>query len=278
MSIDLTLADGLSLRIAPRSENHTPYPTAHIQRGLILLEDQQELCEEAVGFGVPILKFNLRTIFPSQVELSIFPGGPAPSVHATYKLNLEEKIQKTENGLIHSPLVYALKNILAATIRRSALLRGPLTRTSNLLRSWLALETSYHPSAIDTSVSMTYLADQATGKVRVSLVGYDLALKGLTEVIVMNEQGAHHFDRYQDSEGVSLQGEQIGCWDTVLAHQAAFSSSTLGISFSLSQVPGAKLYRGRELVGSRLAWAGFGYSFPPALDHFDYELTIQKSQ
>ena len=31
------------------------------------------------------------------------------------------------------------------------------------------------------------------------------------------------------------------------------------MSFSLGQAPGARLYRGRELVGSRLAWAGFGY-------------------
>ncbi len=34
-----------------------------------------------------------------------------------------------------------------------------------------------------------------------------------------------------------------------------------------------RLYRGRELIGARLAWSGFGYSFPPALGGFGYELT-----
>ncbi|HEX9092323.1 MAG TPA: hypothetical protein VF831_12580, partial [Anaerolineales bacterium] len=46
------------------------FPTAAIQKGLIMIYEGQELCEEAVGFGVPILKRGLQAIFPSTVELS----------------------------------------------------------------------------------------------------------------------------------------------------------------------------------------------------------------
>ena len=43
-----------------------------------------------------------------------------------------------------------------------------------------------------------------------------------------------------------------------------------------AQVEGARLYRGRELIGSRVAWAGFGYSFPAALGTITYELRIER--
>ena len=74
-----------------------------------------------------------------------------------------------------------------------------------------------------------------------------------------------HFDRYRDTSGISLQGDEIGCWDEVNAEEAWFESSTRQIAFRLGQVKGARLFRGRELIGSRLAWAGFGYSFPPSI-------------
>jgi hypothetical protein len=53
-------------------------------------------------------------------------------------------------------------------------------------------------------------------------------------------------------------------------------SSSQHISFSLPQVKGARLFLGRELIGSRLAWSGFGYTFPPGLNHFSYEVTIKR--
>jgi len=98
---------------------------------------------------------------------------------------------------------------------------------------------------------------------------------GITEVIVMNEQGAHYFDQYHDSTGASLAGKEIGCWDEVAASEAGFASSNQRVAFTLPRVPGAQLFRGRELVGSRLAWAGFGYSFPPAISRFNYSVKIE---
>jgi hypothetical protein len=50
-----------------------------------------------------------------------------------------------------------------------------------------------------------------------------------------------------------------------------------GLVFSLRQVEGARLYRGRELVGSRLAWSGFGYVLPPGIESFRYEISVGRS-
>ena len=92
----------------------------------------------------------------------------------------------------------------------------------------------------------------------------------------MHEQGARSFDAYHDSSGVQLQGREIGLWDEVRAREAWFESSTHRVSFKVGTMPGARLFRGRELVGSRLAWAGFGYSLPPAFGSMQHQLTISR--
>ena len=78
----------------------------------------------------------------------------------------------------------------------------------------------------------------------------------------MNELGAGHFDRYEDSAGASLTGAAIGTWDEVGAAAASFVSSRRRVAFTLAQAPGARLLRGREAIGARL---GVGrLRLPPA--------------
>ena len=69
-------------------------------------------------------------------------------------------------------------------------------------------------------------------------------------------------------------GKEIGCWDEITAQEASFISSSHAVAFTLNQVSGAKLYRGRELIGSRLSWSGFGYSIPAQFEHFRYQVKI----
>ena len=78
----------------------------------------------------------------------------------------------------------------------------------------------------------------------------------------MNELGARHFDRYVDADGADLRGDAIGTWDEVAAAAASFVSTPAAWP-SRSRSAGRALCRGRELIGSRLAWSGFGYSLPP---------------
>jgi hypothetical protein len=276
MKIDFPLTHGFAVQIASGSNRGISYPTSRIQKGLVLLADNQDLSEEAVGFGVPILKRGLQTIFPGELELSLVEGSSISTIDARYKLNLEEKIARSGNGIINNRLIYASKNSLAAIIRRLPFMRALLTRISNLLRSTLAWETTYELSSFSTDVKMIYSIDAEAGKIKVELDKPDRIQGGFSEIVVMNELGAHHFDQYQDSNGISQVRNEIGCWDQVLAAEAWFINRTHQISFSLPQVDGARLYRGRELIGTRLAWSGFGYSFSPSLDHFSYEITVKK--
>ena len=88
-----------------------------------------------------------------------------------------------------------------------------------------------------------------------------------------NTQGGY---RYTDAAGADLRGDQIGTWDEVTAATAAFVSTAHQVAFSLGQAEGAKLSRGRELIGTRLAWSGFGYSLPPAAGDLAYSVRIER--
>ncbi len=276
MRVDLQLNSGITLKMATGPSRDPLYPTARIQKGLILLYEGRELCEEAVGFGVPILKRGLQAIFPGGVELSPQLDSTSNVMHARFRMDLEERLTKKDSRAIQNPLIYAGKNSLAAIIRERPAFRGTLTRLSSLLRKKLAWETTYEPSAFSTWLNLSYFLDTHTGRIRVELDARGLSEAGITEVVLMNEQGARFFDQYQDTNGVTLEGSQIGCWDPVLANEATFLSRELGITFSLPYVTGARLFRGRELIGTRLAWAGFGYSFPPSLTFFSYEIKVKK--
>ena len=90
----------------------------------------------------------------------------------------------------------------------------------------------------------------------------------------MNELGAGFFDRYADSSGAALTGAAIGTWDEVAGGDGVVRELAPEAAFTLGLVPGARLYRGREVVGGRLAWAGFGYSLQPGPPSFSYTVRI----
>jgi len=274
MRLIIPIGAGLALTMMKSPENPPGFPTAGLQKGLLLLDQGEELAEEGVGFGVPVIMRGLQAIFPGNIQLNLSEDGPLQVVRAIYTLNLEEKIGKPSQKEIESKLLYSAKNYLAALIRRLPSLRGLLTSISNLMRKVFGWETMYEQSEFSCEVSMRYAINQQAGIVNVGVEKLDMGTSGITEMVIMNEQGAQTFDHYLDSSGNALQGDEIGCWDEVTAQEASFISPAHEVAFALERVAGATLYRGRELVESRLSWAGFGYSFPAHLDHFEYQLKI----
>ena len=276
MEIIMPMAAGLSLKIGALTVSGKEYPTTRLQKGLILLHDGQELAEEGVGFGVPVLKQGMRTIFPGHIELASQRRGSVWELTALFRLNLEEKIAVPGRGSVKSKPLYSVKNSLAALIRRFPRWRGLLTAASNGLRWMLGWETTFEDAGFCMTVKMVYTVASQAGKVAVEVDTSGLPTDSITEVVVMNEQGAHHFDHYLDSSGTFLCGKEIGCWDEVTAEEASFISARHRVAFTLGQVKGARLFRGRELIGSRLAWSGFGYSFSPTVEKFGYEVKIER--
>ena len=276
MKLSIPLFEDYSLTIAERSTGDGEYPTERLQKGLLLVRDGCELAEEGVGFGVPILKRGMQTIFPGDVRLTERHRGPVREVAAIFEMNLVERLARPGAGSLESRSLYAAKDSLAALHRRSPRLRGPLTAASAALRRTFGWQTTYEEAESTATLKVTYAVDGAKGTVAVAVDTTGLRGDGVTELVIMNEQGARHFDRYEDSDGNALQEGQIGTWNEVSADKASFVSNADGVAFSLGQVEGARLHRGRELVGARLAWSGFGYSLPPTLPSFSYDISVEK--
>ncbi len=184
-------------------------------------------------------------------------------VTAVFEMNLVERLARPGAENLRSRSLYAAKNSLAALHRRAPALRGPLTATSRRAAPLVRLGDDLRGGGLHRRPEADVHDRRGGGaSVGVALVPADLP-RDVTEVVVMNEQGARRFDRYVDAEGATLQGAAIGTWDEVAAATASFVSTAHRVAFSLGQVEGARLHRGRELIGSRVAWSGFGYSFPP---------------
>jgi hypothetical protein len=275
MEINIPLFQGLSLKIGDTLDDGKAYPTGQLQKGFLLLDHGQYLTEEAVGFGVPVLKRGLQTIFPSSVALTCQQRDSIWEITALFKLNLIEKISKGGNENVENNLFYNVKNFMEAVIRNLPLLRGLLTEASSKLRQIFNWETTYADANFSVELKMFYTIESSTGKMIIEVDTSDLP-SFITEVVVMNELGAHYFDRYLDTSGNFLQGDEIGCWDEVKAESARFESNSQRAAFSLGHEKDAILFRGRELIASRLAWAGFGHSFLPSIKRFRYEIKIER--
>lgn len=276
MKLSVPLGDGLCLTIADQSETTSDYPTRRLQKGLLLRDGEQDLAEEGVGFGVPILKRGAQTIFPGSVELTASRTGADWEVTAVYAMDLVERLGRPGGASLRSGPLYAIKDALAAAHRRVPALRGPLTALSAALRRVFRWSTVYERTATRARIRVRYAIDASRGRIGVRVETAGLP-REVSEVVVMNELGAHFFDRYTDADGADLRGAAVGTWDAVTAPWARFASTTHKVAFSLARVEGARLSRGRELIGSRLAWAGFGYALAPLPGAFVYEIHVART-
>ena len=200
MGIDIPFPQGISLKIGEPLQDRKGYPTGRLQKGFILLDHGEQMAEEAVGFGVPVLKRGLQAIFPGDVSLTWQRTGSTWEVTALYQMNLVEKISRSNHENVGSKWVYRVKDILAESIRRFPPLRGLLTGISSLLRKVFNLKTIYVEGEFSTELKVTTTLDGSTGRMVVEIEAGGLPAE-VTEVVVMNEQGAHFFDLLRGLRG-----------------------------------------------------------------------------
>lgn len=274
--ITIPLFADTCLKIGPVFNRAGNYPTSQLQKGLILVSNGRDLAEEGVGFGVPVLMLGDKTIFPGEIRLAYLEEGPHQKVNARFLMNLEEKLTSHSRGNVESKPLYRIKHYLEHLYKNFPLSRRPLMALSNALRSSFEWQTTFVDALWNHEVKVNYDIHAEKGIIKIDVDAAGIAETGVTEIFIMNEQGAHHFDMYSDSSDIVLKGEKIGSWNEVTAERASFISVTHRLAFSLWQIDRARLFRGRELVKSRLAWSGFGYSLPPTCQRFTYILRIER--
>ncbi|MBI4285488.1 MAG: hypothetical protein HY670_06265 [Chloroflexi bacterium] len=249
------------------------YPSDRLPKGLVLAVDGVALVEEGTGFGVPLLRYGSETIFPGNARLTERKDGL--SLRVEYELNLVQRLVRESGRSPRLPFYDPGREWFSTLHRRYPFLRGPISGTAGHIKRLMGLRTQFEAVPTVAVISVTYTIGPEPGQITVAT---DLAqVRNSIEVILANEQGASHFDAYFDSDGARLEGKAIGTWDEVMAQRVSLIGRRRGVFFALSQVAGARLFRGRELKTGTLAWSGLNYVLASHPTHFTYDITVGES-
>lgn len=230
------------------------------------------MCEEGVGFGVPVLKFGDEAAFPGRSRSKIWKEGDNTVVEIDYDINLASRLA-IGNRLVDGHRLCRAKGRIDRLHRDRPRLRCAINLASALFRRALSVKTRLVEADSFGRARVVHTISQ-NGKIDVRVRCWPKE-KGCTEMAVMNEQGASGFDRFRNSERLDLSGEEIGSWKRTSAEWAEFIDSEHSLFFKLWKTEGTELFYGRETRPGRLAWAGFAHVVAiPNGRYFEYKIEL----
>jgi len=245
--------------------------TASLQKGLVLMFDNQELIDEGLGFGVPVAKYGDKTYFSSSAEVSIQKSSLALTLKKTYILDTISRKKIWRASYINDGFYSSMRKSFAKLyLTRKNL--SPVFNTIMELREIAKIKTEFIKVKPRGAVTVCYEIQPAS--INVSVDFSDLKLTGCEEVLVLNEQGSTIFEKYSDTNGSKLFGREIGAWDLITADRASMVNAEEQLAFSLQNLNGASLFRGWERTRNRFSWAGLSYSLRPNHGVFDYAISL----
>src|SRR3990172_9832184 len=142
----IPIGGDISLQIKEPEKEKQEYPSCRIQKGPVLFHGNKDLSEEGVGFGVPILKFGQKTIFPGSGCIKVKKYADRADVKIDYDFNLVETIE-VRGRRIESRTICKIKEYLSWLHRKYPFLRGLLTQGSIVLRRAFDIETKFEKIA-----------------------------------------------------------------------------------------------------------------------------------
>lgn len=263
------------------SSNPRPHfgKTARVQKGLLpsRTDDTSDLCEEGVGFGVPILQYRRDFYFPGTSTVSEIGRISSDSAWKEFTMNLIDRRQKKGSATID------LFSWVFQRIYNRAYKSYHGRRIIQIITSRLDRKPPDHDPSVFFSVKSrgsilsSYHFDEDTGFFNVTMDFSRIQTSGLQHVYVSNELGGNLFDIYSDSSGIDLQGDEIGPWDEIHAKWASFHSSVLGLRFCVEIPIGVQAFRGREIIGLDICWSGIIFMLSPTCKQLSYRIAFRPS-
>lgn len=264
------MSNHISLKLYPDTRPHNLEISA-LQKGLVLLLDDEELIEEGTGFGVPVVIYADRPYFPGSAEIFVKEQNGIVTLTKLFYMDLVSK-KRILNGPFLSDALYSpVHRTFHRAYTRFKRLKF-LFDAIMLFSYTVGLRTQF--VMVDSRgvvrVNYGFLSNEV--QVEVDFSGLNIA--GCKEILIMNEQGASFFRKYQDKSGLMLLDGNIGGWMEVKAEEALISELNEALGFSLKKLSNSKLYSGREKVGGRFSWIGLGYALKPHSTTFSYTIKL----
>ena len=263
------ISDSVALRIHSDTKPQN-MKIANLQKGVIFLYNGAEVVGEGTGFGVPIGKYSDETFFSGSSFLQVHKHENFVIIRKEFLMDLIERIKFRNLKLENMKLRRIIDSVSLLSQKHKRLAQFILIAKGLLFK--FGVESTFVRTAPKGKVIVTYTIDR--NRILVKLSFNQLDRNNLQKIFVLNEQGAHFFRKYSDSEGLKLDDEEIGAWDGVTAQSAKIADKQDRIGFRLKNVEGTVLRRGREMFKGSLNWIGLDYELNPEDDQFEYEIEI----
>jgi hypothetical protein len=264
-----SISDSVNLRIHSGTKPQT-MKIADLQKGLILLFNGVDVVGEGTGFGVPVGKYVDETFFSGASFLQILKQEDVVIIRKEFLMDLIAR-DKFRNLKLENQKLRRIIDSVSLLYQKHKLLAQIILSAKGILFKF-GVESTFIKTKPKGKVVVTYTMDG--NRILVKLNFSQLDLNNLQKIFVLNEQGAHFFRKYSDSEGLKLVDEEIGAWDSVTAQSAKITDKQDGVGFGLKNVEGTVLRRGREVLKGSLNWIGLDYELSSENDEFEYEIEI----
>jgi hypothetical protein len=238
-----SLSDSVALRIHSDTKPQN-MKIANLQKGMILLYKGTEVVGEGTGFGVPIGRYFDETFFSGSSFLQVHKQENSVIIRKEFSMDLITR-DKFRNLKLENKNLRKIIDSVSLLYQKRKHLAQFILLTKELLFKF-GVESIFSRSPSKGKVIVTYTLHR--NRILVNLSFNELDRNNLLKVFVLNEQGAHFFRKYSDSDGLDLNDDEIGAWNGVTAQSAKITDKQDRIGFSLKNVEGAILRRGREVV------------------------------
>lgn len=272
--ITVNINEHVSCRLYSDTRPHC-LEIAQLQKGLVLVLDGEELVEEGIGFGAPVVVYDDRPYFSTSAEVIVQPRGNRNVIVKSFLMDTVSRKRVGKNFYVNDSL-YKFFHERFHTVYVNNKKLNPAFNWLMALRRILRIETefikveprgraivqfTFHPDSIDIEVSLR-----------------QLDTRSCREILILNEQGASFFKKYQDSNRQTLIDEEVGAMEKVDAESASFATMNDKAQFTLMNDKTTEFFRGREKTRGRFSWAGFGYSLSPSTRVFRYTISLKNQK
>ncbi len=189
----IELAGGLALVLRDRCRCETVeaddsgFPTDRIPKAPFLAIEGSDLAEEGVGFGLPVLRGRLDTVFPGSFILC--RSEDEARFELEFEMNLVERLARNGAGPATirpaSQATNLVKELFAIVHRRLPFTRRALTLLSDILRMALGMKTVFTPTRSLGTVRVAYRVDRGSGAIEMRADAGNLSLDAAQRLVFM---------------------------------------------------------------------------------------------